>query len=100
LKKKLEDGVVTVSAEALREIVANTLKNFDYLELQGIWLNPEEGEVAQERLEVGLRVFVKYGYSLPEVAKEVSKEVKRNIQSSTGFKVKRVILQVEKFLFS
>ncbi len=92
--------MVTVSAEALREIIANTLKNFDYLELQGIWLNPCQGEVAQEKLEVGLKVFVKYGYPLPEVAKEVSKEVKRNIQSSTSFKTKRVILQVEKLLFS
>jgi uncharacterized alkaline shock family protein YloU len=100
LKKKLESGVVTVSAEALREIIANTLKSFDYLELQNIWLNPEKSEFTEEGLEVGLKVFVKYGHSLPDVAKDVSREVKRNILSSTGFEVKRVILQVEKLLFS
>ena len=101
MKKKVESGIIAVSAEALKEIIASTLQTEKRLELQGISLNPDKREFAAgESLEVELRIAAKYGHPLPELAKEVSEEVKKSIQSATGFKVSRVVVEVEKFLFN
>jgi uncharacterized alkaline shock family protein YloU len=53
---------------------------------------------ADSSLHLRLKISVRYGYSIPEVAKRVQVRVKQEIESMTGLPVKAIDVYVQEIL--
>ena len=57
---------------------------------KGVHIAVSEGE----SVSVDISILIKYGYTIPEVAKNVQQSVKNAVESMTGFQVERVDVNV------
>lgn len=55
--------------------------------------------LAEDRLEIGLSVLVKYGYTVPEVAKNVQEAVASAVENTSGLAVTGVNVTVAGVMF-
>lgn len=80
------EGVAYMSGNLTREIIGKLgIKNLS----KGVVIGVENGEVSAE-----LSLVVRYGYSIPKVAKTVQEKVRTAIEGMTGLSVVRVNVHI------
>lgn len=80
------EGVAYMSGNLTREIIGKLgIKNLS----KGVVVGVENGEVSAE-----LSLVVRYGYSIPKVAKTVQEKVRTAIEGMTGLTVVRVNVHI------
>lgn len=101
-----EEVLAVIAAAAALEIegVDSLAANFgsDLAELFGARKNMAKGiqiQVEEEQITVHVAILVKYGYAINDVAKEVQEGIFTAVESTSGFSVSAVNVQVAGIAF-
>lgn len=103
-----EKGTITVSQEVVTSIVAGGASQIEGLGQKKSSVTEDIGRIfgSQRRgvtidfdgdeVSITLKIAVKQGYPVHEVAKKTQKKIKKDVEDKTGLKVNRVDIYVQK----
>ena len=89
--------IATVALSKVEDIYVDDRKNIKKLKKNISVQHDVEGE--EERLVINVKVNVRYGRSLIDVAKDIQKTLKEEVQNLTGIEVNEVNVKVEDIIF-
>jgi len=89
--------IATVALSKVEDIYVDDRKNIKKLKKNISVQHDVEGE--EERLVINVKVNVRYGRSLIDVAKDNQKTLKEEVQNLTGIEVNEVNVKVEDIIF-
>ena len=89
--------IATVALSKVEDIYVDDRKNIKKLKKNISVQHDMEGE--EERLVINVKVNVRYGRSLIDVAKDIQKTLKEEVQNLTGIEVNEVNVKVEDIIF-
>lgn len=107
-----ELGRITVAEEVIASIAATAASEVEGLgemkssvteDLVGIFGSKRKGvetTLSEDGVSIALKVAVKYGHQIHEVAKNIQKRVKEKVEKTTGLSVTKVDVLVEKLQIS
>lgn len=83
-------------------IAASEVEGFERLAggLTAIFSDPHKGQGVETRIEqnslrIRMKVIVKYGYPIHEVARRIQRKVKQEVEAMTGLRVRGVDVYVQ-----
>jgi len=103
-----ENGTITVSEKVVTALVASGAAQIEGLgqkkssvteDIGRIFGSKRRGvaiEFSGNEVDITLRIAVKQGYPVHEVAKKTQKKIKEDVESKTGLNVNRVDVYVQK----
>lgn len=89
--------IATVALSKIEDVYIDDRKNIKKLK-RNISLQ-HEGEGEEEKLIINVKINVKYGRSLLDVAKDIQRILKEEIQNLTGIEVNEVNVKIEDIIF-
>jgi len=89
--------IATVALSKINNVYVDDRKNLKKLK-KNITLQHDNSDDS-ERLIINVRVNVKYGRSIMDVAKDIQKVLKEEIQNLTGIEVNEVNVKIEDIVF-
>ncbi|MCD6545395.1 MAG: Asp23/Gls24 family envelope stress response protein [Thermotogae bacterium] len=89
--------IATVALSKVEDIYVDDRKNIKKLKKNISVQHDMEGE--EEKLVINVKVNVRYGRSLIDVAKDIQKTLKEEVQNLTGIEVNEVNVKVEDIIF-
>lgn len=103
-----DKGTITVSQEVVKSVVAGGASQIEGLgrkkssvteDISRIFGSQRRGvtiDFDSDEVSITLKIAVKQGYPVHEVAKKTQKKIKEDVEDKTGLKVNRVDIYVQK----
>lgn len=95
-------GITQEVIASIAGIAASEVEGFERLAggLGAIFSDPHKGRgvethIEQNSLRISMRVIVKYGYPIHEVARDIQRRVKQEVEAMTGLRVRGVDVYVQ-----
>ncbi|MDI3471938.1 MAG: hypothetical protein PWQ20_656 [Thermotogaceae bacterium] len=89
--------IATVALSKVEDVYVDDRKNIKKLK-RNISIQ-HEGEGDEEKLIINIKTNVKYGRSLLDIAKDIQKILKEEVQNLTGIEVNEVNVKIEDIIF-
>ena len=89
--------IATVALSKIKDISVEEEKGMKKLR-KNLSIEREEGEES-DKVKVNLKISVKYGRSIIDIAKDIQKRLKEEIENLTGLKVVEVNVRIEDLIF-
>ena len=106
-REEVEEGKISISKEVITSIAGLAAaevegiappKGGEFPKGEGV-KRYVETEVGEGEVKVNIKVAVKYGYPVRDVAQKLQEKVKEEVERMTGLRVSSVNVEVAKLLF-
>jgi len=100
--KRTRVGITQEVIASIAGIAASEVEGFERLSggLAALFGDPHqdrgvETQIEQNSLRISMKVIAKYGYPIHEVARQIQRRVKREVEAMTGLRVRGVDVYVQ-----
>lgn len=106
-REEVEEGKISISKEVITSIAGLAAaevegiappKGGEFPKGEGV-KRYVETEVGEGEVKVNVKVAIKYGYPVRDVAQKLQEKIKEEVERMTGLKVSAVNVEVTKLLF-